>query len=94
MIDLNDDRPLRRNPELVAAEMGGDLVMMSVVNGEYYGIGGCGTRIWELLAEPITARQLAASIMREFDVTEDKCSQDLCAFLSELITLGLVRRAA
>jgi len=29
-----------RNPDLIAADMDGDTVMMSIECGEYYGIGG------------------------------------------------------
>ena len=41
-----------RNPNLVAANVDGDLVMMSVEQGEYFGITGVGSRVWELLATP------------------------------------------
>ena len=44
-----------RDPDMIAAEMDGDLVMMSIERGEYFGVGGVGPRLWELLEAPWTA---------------------------------------
>lgn len=39
----------RRNADILAASLDGELVMMSIQAGNYYSIGGVGTRVWELL---------------------------------------------
>ena len=62
-----------RDPDMIAAEMDGDLVMMSIERGEYFGIGGVGTRAWELLVEPATVDQLCVVVCDEFDVDADVC---------------------
>jgi len=80
-----------RHPEMIAAEMDGDLVMMSVERGEYFGIGGVGTRAWELLEQPTSVDQLCAVICEEFDVDEATCHKDILGFANELLTLGLVQ---
>ena len=80
-----------RNPEMVAAEMDGDLVMMSIERGEYFGIGGVGTRAWELLEQPTTVAQLCVVVCQEFDVDEARCRADMLGFVNELLTLGLVQ---
>ena len=80
-----------RHPEMIAAEMDGDLVMMSIERGEYFGIGGVGTRAWELLEQPTTVDRLCAVICEEFDVDEATCHKDILGFANELLTLGLVQ---
>lgn len=80
-----------RCPDMVAAEMDGDLVMMSVEQGEYFGIGGVGTRAWELLEQPMTVEQICAVIVEEFEVDEATCREDMLSFANELLTLGLVK---
>ena len=92
MTDLNPDTPLIRDPDLVAADMDGDLVMMSIDNGEYYGVGGVGPRIWELLESPRTVEQITAAIVEEFDVEADTCREDMLGFIRQLLDMGLVRR--
>jgi hypothetical protein len=74
--------------------MDGDLVMMSIENGEYYGIGGVGTRIWELLDQPTTIQQLVETIKTEFDIQEDRCRDDVLSFSEKLFELGLIKPTA
>ncbi len=93
MTELNDKTQLVRNPDLVSADMDGDLVMMSIENGEYYGIGGVGSRIWELLANAVGIAQIAETITTEFEVETVQCQTDVIAFAQQLIELGLVKEA-
>ena len=92
MTDLNPDTPMIRDPDLVAADMDGDLVMMSIDNGEYYGVGGVGPRVWELLESPRTVEQISAAIVDEFEVEADTCREDILGFIRQLLDMGLVRR--
>ena len=94
MTNLTLNTCLTRDPDLVCAEMDGDLVMMSIENGEYYGIGGVGTRIWELLDQPTTIQQLVETIKSEFDIEEDQCRDDVLSFSEKLFELGLIKPTA
>ncbi len=94
MTNLTLNTSLTRDPDLVCAEMDGDLVMMSIENGEYYGIGGVGTRIWELLDQPTTIQQLVETIKTEFDIQEDRCRDDVLSFSEKLFELGLIKPTA
>lgn len=90
MADLTPHSLLTRNPDLVAAGMNGDIVMMSIERGLYFGISGVGTRIWELLEQPTRVEALAQAIQAEYDVDEATCQQDLLVFARELIQHGVV----
>jgi hypothetical protein len=94
MTNLTINMPLTRDSDLVCAEMDGDLVMMSIENGEYYGIGGVGTRIWELLDQPTTIEQIVETIMAEFDIEETQCRDDALSFAEKLFELGLIKPTA
>jgi hypothetical protein len=91
MSPIEPSTRILRDPDLIAAEMDGDLVMMSIERGEYFGIGGVGTLAWELLREPTTVDQICAAVCEEFDVDAATCREDLLAFANELLTLGLVQ---
>ena len=82
---------IMRDPDMIAAEMDGDLVMMSIERGEYFGIGGVGTLAWELLEQPTTVDQLCAAVCEAFEVDADTCRDDMLGFVNELLTLGLVQ---
>lgn len=81
-----------RNPDLIATEMDGELVMMSVERGEYFGLKGIGSRIWTLLEQPQTLDQLVNQVCQEFKVEADVCRQDLTRFTQQMLDKGLLRQ--
>jgi hypothetical protein len=88
---LADDTLIERNPGLFAADMDGELVMMSVARGEYFGLGGIAPRLWALLETPTTPAALRARVLAEFEVDEETCRRDVDGFLAEMIAKELVR---
>ena len=89
---LTPQTTIIRNPRLIAADMDGDTVMMSIESGEYFGLGGVGTRIWELIATPHTLAQLVTAICAEYDVDAATCEADVRRFLDDLLSNGLAVR--
>lgn len=93
MSNFDSIATLVRNPDLIAADMDGETVMMSIERGEYFGLGGVGGRVWELLTQPTTLEQLTQVICAEFDVDPSTCRADLQNFLQELLANGIVKSA-
>jgi hypothetical protein len=86
------DTPLKRNPDLIWTDMDGETVMMSIERGEYLGLGGAGSRIWELLEEPVTPGEICARVAAEFEVDPDTCKADVVSFLGELVEKEVIRQ--
>lgn len=84
---------LMRNPDLIAAEMDGDVVMLSIENGQYYGLTGIAPRIWECLEAPQSVDELLADLLQYYDVAEDVLRADLDVFLADMRNNGLIRLA-
>ena len=93
MTTITLDSQFVRNPDLIATDMDGDTVMMSIERGEYYGVSGVGTRIWELLEKPITLSQVITTICADFEVDEATCQADAERFIRELMDNGMVLAA-
>ena len=81
---ITKDTVVSRTKEVLASEMDGETIMMSIASGSYYGMDNIGSRIWELIAEPIRVSDLCDRLMEEFDVEIDQCLADVIAFLNEL----------
>ena len=79
-----------RNPDLLAVDMDGDLVMMSIERGNYYGVGGIGPHVWQLLETPRTTAELIDDICQEFEVDQTTALADVEHFLADLVEHGLV----
>jgi hypothetical protein len=90
-VAVADDALIERNPDLFAADMDGELVMMSISRGEYFGLGGIAPRLWALLETPVTPAFLRERVLAEFAVDEPTCRRDIAAFIDSMMAKGLVR---
>ena len=76
--------------EQVSSDLAGESILLSLQTAMYYGVGGVGSRIWELLREPIRVADIRDAILREYDVEPDRCERELLDFLRELAAQGLI----
>jgi hypothetical protein len=76
--------------EQVSCDLAGEAAILDMKSGMYYGLNAVGARIWSLLQEPKTVREICATIVAEYDVEADPCVRDILALLQELLDRGLV----
>jgi hypothetical protein len=76
---------------MVTSNLDGEIVMMSVEHGEYFGLDEIGTRIWEFLEKPVIVEELITSLTNEFEVERQECEHDTLEFLEELLSKELVQ---
>ena len=81
---------IRRASNQIACDMGGEVVILDLQSGTYYGLDVVGARIWELIERPASFEALRDAIMAEYAVDADTCSRDILAFVEEMRTAGLV----
>lgn len=77
-------------PDLIASDMEGDTVMMRIESGEYFGLGGAGSRIWELLEFPLYVQDVIDTLCTEFEVDEAACQADVLTFAEALLQNQLI----
>lgn len=77
----------------VACTVAGEVVILHLDDGVYYGLNGVGTRIWQLLEQPRTLDEIVDVIVSEFDVDRQRCDEDVRSLLAELAERGLVTSA-
>jgi len=76
--------------EQVSRELDGEVVILSLRTGMYYGLDSVGARIWQLIQEPRTVNEVCDAILEEYEVEPDQCEHDLLALLQELAAEGLI----
>ncbi len=74
----------------VASQSRGELTILSVSTGEYYGLDEVGARVWSLLQEPRTFDELQATLLAEYAVDPAQMKADLSELLSRLQERGLI----
>ncbi len=82
-----------RRPDLHAVEMDGDLVMMGLEQGEYYGLRETAASLWTHLAEPRSVDELCDLVSAEYEVDPAVCRPDVEAFVADLLQRRLVETA-
>lgn len=87
---LTELSKVKRNPAMVTSNIDGEVVMMSVENGEYYGLDEIGTRIWDLLENSLSVSELVDKLTEEFEVEKDDCTRDTLEFLNDLLARNLL----
>lgn len=74
----------------VSCNLDGEIAILSLAKGTYYGLDQIGAQVWTLLQEPRSVTELCDFILREYEVEPECCRRDLLALLERLRSEGLV----
>lgn len=87
---LSIDSVVSVAPEQLSCALGDESAILNLRNTVYYGLDPVGTRIWNLLQQPIGVRELRDRLMDEYEVDADQCEDDLLSLLETMRTEGLI----
>ena len=68
----------------------GEIVLMSIDTGKYYGLDAIGSDIWGRLQTPIRVEALCNALAADYDAEAGRIEGDVIALLEELLEQGLV----
>lgn len=74
----------------VSSDLGGEVAILHLEAGTYYGLDAVGARVWSLIQEPRTLREIHEVLVSEYEVEPARCERDLIALLHGLADEGLV----
>ena len=74
----------------VSANLDGEVVLLGLQKGQYYGLDAVGAKVWELLQEPVTLEQMRDAIVEEYEVEPEDCERDLVVLLDRMRREGLI----
>lgn len=77
--------------EVAATPAEGETLLLHLENGLYYGLDPIAGFVWARLQEPVSVVDLKASVMRHYQVEEDRCEADLIELLNSLLQAQLVQ---
>ncbi len=83
-MELKKQSLVSRKIETLASGYEDETVMINIENGMYYGLDPVASRIWEIVAKPVAVSDLIDILLAEFDVSHDRCKQEVVKFLSKL----------
>src|SRR5205809_128852 len=74
----------------VSCDLSGEVAILNLKSGVYYGLDAVGARIWQLIQEPRTVASIRTVLLSEYEVDPDRCERDLLLLLHALADAGLL----
>jgi len=85
---------IRVHPDVVWRDVDGEIVLLNVVTGQYFGLDDVGSRVWLLLQQDKDAGTPVATlqdrILADFDVDRPTLEADLAALIAQLLEQQLI----
>jgi Coenzyme PQQ synthesis protein D (PqqD) len=78
-------------PNPVAADVAGEMVLMSLERSRCYGLGGIGSEIWSKLASPVRVSDLVEEFNGRYQAPPGVIERDVLQLLIQLADEGLIR---
>ena len=86
------DTKLSIPPQVMSRLVEDETVVLDLESGMYFGIEGTGKRIWELVAEGHSLREIVGIIIAEYEADEADVERDVLSFTNELVDRGLLTK--
>ena len=74
----------------VSSDLGGEIAILDLKGGKYYGLDEVGARVWALIQKPAVVSEVQAAIAEEYDVEPALAHRDVLALLQRLAEEELI----
>ena len=80
--------------QVIAREVGEELVILDLSGGTYFGLDAVGARIWQLMGESKSLAEICEVMLDEYDVSRAELERDIMILAGELSTRNLISLAS
>src|SRR5216683_2372711 len=81
---VEDATIISRSRSVLAAEVDGEIVMMSIEHGRYFGLDDIGSDIWKRIETPCSFGELIDRLMADYDADRATITADVRALLERM----------
>ena len=74
----------RTNPDVVARQVGGEVVLVNLKTNRIFTLNRTGSRFWELFEAGGDRAAIEAQMLNEFDVRRDELTREIDGLLEQL----------
>lgn len=88
---MNDRTRLRASDDVVSRDVGGEMVLLDLASGTYFGLDPVGSCVWNALSDAgATLDELVDLVEATFDAPRARIEEDLTRLLGQLTEKQLV----
>ena len=84
---------ISRSPAVLAAEVDGEIVMMSIEQGRYFGLDDIGSDCWKRIEQPCSFAALIEGLAADYEADRGTIAADVTALLTKMVEQDVVRLA-
>ncbi|MCC2667835.1 MAG: PqqD family protein [Armatimonadetes bacterium] len=84
------DAVVAHSVDAVACDLGDETAILHLETGIYYGLDAVSSRVWGVLAQPVTVRELVTTLLGEYEVSRERCEEEVFTLLGQLAEHRLV----
>jgi hypothetical protein len=89
-MEVHDDQQLVAGPSLASNDIDGEVVVLNLADGRYYGLNGVAGQVWHWVQEPRSPGELVELLVAEFEVDRAQAGRDLDVLLDDLLARELI----
>lgn len=95
-IDMSDEKIIsiesrvQQKVGLDSSDMDGEIVMMNMETGKYYCFNSVGSKIWKLIDEKQSVKDIVSKLISEFEVEPEVCESEVIKFLNGILNEELI----
>ena len=90
---IGDATMISRSPSVVTAEVDGEIVMMSIEQGRYFGLDDIGSDIWKRIEPPCSFATLVDGLAADYEADRATIAADVQSLLGRMVEQDVVRLA-
>lgn len=79
------------NPDVIHRKLGEETVVINLSTDKIYNLNLTGSRFWELFVSGITIKEVEATLLDEFNISEIDLEKEISELLNSLLQEGLIR---
>ena len=89
-MEIKGDTILKKSGDLMEANLGESLALMSIESGKYFGMNQVAKHIWQELESEISVDNLIKNLTDKFEVDTETCSSQCREFLKKLLDKEII----
>ncbi len=82
------------SPDVMAQEVGDEIVLLDLRNGTYFGLDPVGACIWRHAEAGKNLNDICEKLLTEFEASSEDVRRDASALLEQLVARALIVRQA
>jgi Coenzyme PQQ synthesis protein D (PqqD) len=89
-INITNVTRISRNPSILVAEVDVEIVMMSIQQGQYFGLDDIGSDVWKRIDPPCLFADLVDELSRDYDADRATIAADVGQLLCKMAAHNVV----